>query len=124
MSECCEAYADRLIEFAWDDLPAVNAREVELHAASCHACRAELASIRALRRTVERLAVETPPEGGEHILSAAAREVTGGEDVPEEPLRARWRFPALPTWAVRTLALVAALLVAGGTVAWVLHLHR
>jgi hypothetical protein len=72
-----DAYTDRLLDLAYGELPKREAREVEAHAASCDACRAELARIRGTRRAMAALPEEPAPERGERILLAAAREAAG-----------------------------------------------
>lgn len=69
-----ELASELLLELAYGDLPPREARDVEAHAAGCDACRAELARIRETRALMARLPVEPPPERGEAILLAAARE--------------------------------------------------
>ena len=69
-----DAFQDRLLDLAYGELSPREAREVEAHAASCPACRAELARIRETRRIMAALPDEPAPEAGERLLLAAARE--------------------------------------------------
>src|SRR5512138_503495 len=69
-----DAYTERLLDLAYGELSTREARQVEAHAASCEACRAELARIRGTRRVMAALPDEAAPERGERILIAAARE--------------------------------------------------
>ena len=98
-----DAFQDRLLDLAYGELSPREAREVEAHAASCPACRAELARIRETRRIMAALPDEPAPEAGERLLLAAAREAA----------RARRRAPLLPRWGwalsfAATLAVVGA----------------
>lgn len=97
----------KLLELAYGELAEREARGVEAHAAGCHACRAELDRIRETRALMAQLPVEPPPEGGERILMAAAREVA-------EARRARPLFPRW-IWAGSAGAVAA---VAVAVVSW------
>jgi hypothetical protein len=97
-----DAFQDRLLDLAYGELSPREAREVEAHAASCPACRAELARIRETRRIMAALPDEPAPEAGERILLAAAREAA----------RARRRAPLLPRWGW-ALSMAATLAVVG-----------
>ncbi|HEY6006227.1 MAG TPA: zf-HC2 domain-containing protein, partial [Anaeromyxobacter sp.] len=69
-----DAFAEKLLDLAYGELPPREAGKVEAHAASCEACRAELARIRETRSLMARLPAEPAPEKGERILFAAARQ--------------------------------------------------
>lgn len=83
-----ETFQEMLLELAYGELSGREARRIEAHAASCEACRAELARIRETRRAMSALSDEPAPERGENVLLAAARE------------RSRSRRPSrgLPRW--------------------------
>ena len=82
------AASEKLLELAYGELPPREARVVEAHVAGCDACRAELSSIRETRALMAQLPSEPPPERGEAIVLAAAREAAA----------ARRPRPLLPTW--------------------------
>jgi hypothetical protein len=84
-----EAASEKLLELAFGELPAREARAVEAHAAACDACRGELARIRETRALMARLPVEPPPERGMGVVFAAAREAAAA--------RAR-KKSILPPW--------------------------
>lgn len=65
---------DRLLELAYGELSAREARAVEEHVASCDACRTALARIADTRRLMSALPEEEAPPEGERVLLAAARE--------------------------------------------------
>lgn len=96
-----DAFADRLLDLAYGELPPREAREVEAHAAACAACAGELARIRGTRRVMGTLPEEPAPERGEGILLAAAREAAE---------RRRPRRLA-PRWLVGGLAAAASVAV-------------
>jgi hypothetical protein len=102
-----EEIRDRLLDLAYGELSAREARRVEEHAASCEACGAELARIRGTRRLMSALPQEPAPAEGERILLAAAREA------------ARRRAPRtlVPRWAW-TAAVAAASVAVVGAVSW------
>jgi hypothetical protein len=97
-----EAASGKLLELAYGELTAREARAVEAHAAACDVCRGELAAIRETRALMAQLPIEPPPERGMGVVLAAAREAAAG--------RAR-RKPLLPPWlwavAVAAVAVVS-----------------
>jgi hypothetical protein len=99
-----DAFGDRLLDLAYGELSGREARAVEAHAASCEACRAELARIRETRRLMSALPDEAPAADGERILLAAARQVADAR-TPRRRL-APWLWGA--TAAAFSLVAVAA----------------
>ena len=97
-----EELRDRLLDLAYGELPVREAHELEAHATTCEACRAELARIQATRRVMSALPVEPAPEGGERVLLAAAREAVERRRVRGRPPRWLWRgaLVAVPVAAV------------------------
>jgi hypothetical protein len=97
-----EELQGRLLDLAYGELSPREAREVEAHAASCEACRAELARIQGTRRVMSALPVEPAPERGERVLVAAAREAAGRRRERGPVPRWLWRgaLVALPVAAV------------------------
>jgi hypothetical protein len=93
---------DRLLDLACGELSPREAREVEEHAASCDACRAELARMRGTRQAMSALPVEPAPARGEAILLAAARESSERRKAQRRPFRWLWRgaLVAVPVAAV------------------------
>ena len=71
-----DAYTDRLLDLAYGELPKREAREVEAHAASCDACRAELARIRGTRQVMAALPEEPAPDRGLRLSMPAQRSYT------------------------------------------------
>jgi putative zinc finger protein len=96
-----DAFADQLLDLAYGELSPRDARKVEAHAASCEACRAELAKIRETRGLMARLPEEPAPEKGERVLLAAAREAAERRAAPR-------RF--LPPWAWGASVVAASIL--------------
>jgi hypothetical protein len=102
-----DAFADRLLDLAYGELSPREAREVEAHAASCEACRAELGRLRETRRLMAALPPEEPSPDGERVLIAAARQAAEGR--PPRRALAPWRWGALAA---------ACALLAVGAVSW------
>uniref|UniRef100_UPI001F56C076 anti-sigma factor family protein n=1 Tax=Anaeromyxobacter oryzisoli TaxID=2925408 RepID=UPI001F56C076 len=94
-----ETAREALLDLAYGELPAREAREVEAHAAGCDECGAALRRLRETRALVSALPPEPAPEAGERILLAAAREAV------RDRRRRRW----MPSWLWRgTIAAVTA----------------
>jgi hypothetical protein len=103
-----ERASEKLLDLAYGELSPAEAREVEAHAATCDACRAELAGMRETRALMAMLPAEPAPERGEAILVAAARQAADA---------ARDRRRILPRWLwAGSAGAVAAALVA--VVSW------
>ncbi|HEX9242856.1 MAG TPA: zf-HC2 domain-containing protein [Anaeromyxobacter sp.] len=98
---------ERLLELAFGELTPREAREVEEHAGSCEACRAELARLRGTRQVMAALPVEPAPERGEGILLAAAREAAEKRKERSRVSRWLWRgaLVAVPVAAVIAVSL-------------------
>jgi len=91
---------EQLVGYLYDELDAVERRNVEAHLATCAECRAEVAG---LQQTRQHLTTWSPPEPelAFHIVRGPAR-------VPPR------RFAWVPTWA---MAAAASLLVLAGAAA-------
>jgi len=100
-----------LLDLAYGELAAAEARAVEAHLAGCEACRAERDRIASTRRLMEGLG-EEPEPGGQGILMAAARQAV------ERPRRA-----PLFSW-VRLATGLAVLMVVGGVTLELLSARR
>jgi anti-sigma factor RsiW len=101
--------SEKLLELAYGELSAREARDVAAHAEGCERCREELARIRETRSLMAQLPMEPPPEGGLGIVMAAAREAASA--------RGRRGTGLLPPWLwAGSLGAVAAVVVA--VVSW------
>jgi anti-sigma factor RsiW len=114
MKTAAHQYEDRLLEFAYGELPSHEASAVDAHVQGCARCAAALADIRSVRSTMRQLPVEEAPDAGLASLLALAE---------QQAKRNREAAP-LPWWrrlargpVVATLSSVAALAVVG-VVAW------
>ncbi|BDG03790.1 anti-sigma factor family protein [Anaeromyxobacter oryzae] len=101
-----ETAREKLLDLAYGELPAREARDVEAHAGECTECRDALRRIRETRGMMAALPPEPAPEEGERILLAAAREAASAR-------RDRRRSRLVPGWLWGgSIAAVAALAVA------------
>jgi hypothetical protein len=102
-----EELRDRLLDLAYGELSPRDAREVEDHAASCEACRDELARTRGTRQVMSSLPVEPAPARGEGVLLAAAREAAARRSERGRLGRWLWRgaLVAVPVAAVVAVAI-------------------
>lgn len=114
MKPAAHQYEDRLLEFAYGELPSHEASAVDAHVQACARCAAALADIRSVRSTMRQLPVEEAPDAGLASLLALAE---------QQAKRNRAAAP-LPWWrrlargpVVASLSSVAALAVVG-LVAW------
>lgn len=98
MKPQAHTHEDRLLEFAYGELPPQEARAVELHVQSCTHCSQSLSDIRGVRTSMARLPLEPAPEAGLDSLLAysqqAARRAAAGP-APAPRWWRRWLVPAL-----------------------------
>jgi len=104
------AHEDRLLDFAYGELPAQEARVVETHLQGCTRCTELLEGIRGVRTTMAQLPMEPAPDAGLDSLLAyaqqAARNAAAGP-APKPTWWRRWLVPAMGVTAVSALAIVS-----------------
>lgn len=97
------AQEDRLLDFAYGELPPTEARAVESHLEGCTRCSELLADIRGVRTTMAQLPIEPAPDAGLESLLAyaqqAARNAAAGP-APKPTWWRRWLVPAIGVAAV------------------------
>ncbi|RMH15501.1 MAG: hypothetical protein D6696_20590, partial [Acidobacteria bacterium] len=108
----CDPYRDAIALAAGDDLPPGEARRLEEHLASCPACRAEAAELRASRAAFQ--AAAAPPLD-EAVLAPVRRAVL--DEIARQQGRRATLLPFPRRVAGRWLAAAAVVLAALG-VAW------
>jgi len=103
-------YEDRLLEFAYGELPAAEARSIEAHVKGCARCTGALREIDGVRRQMSQLAPEPAPEEGLESLLAYAQQAARRAQAGPAPARGvrRWLFGL-----AGTASLAAVLLVVG-----------
>ncbi len=101
----CQDVLERIDDFVDGDLSEAEFQEVELHLASCAACRAEERELRALLAEAAALPKEIPPD--RELWSGIAGRIGGrtASVVPFVPRR-------VPAWGLAGLAAAAAVVVA------------
>jgi anti-sigma factor RsiW len=107
MKPAVHQYEDKLLEFAYGELPALEASAVEAHVSGCAKCTEALNEIRTVRVAVGKLPqVEAPDAGLESLFAyaeqAARRNAAGPAAAPTW-----WRRMMAPLAGVAALGLVA-----------------
>jgi len=104
------AHEDRLLDFAYGELPPLEARVVESHVEGCARCSELLAGIRGVRTTMAQLPMEPAPDAGLESLLAyaqqAARNAAAGP-APKPTWWRRWLMPAMGVAAVTVFGVVS-----------------
>ncbi|WP_141621540.1 anti-sigma factor [Myxococcus sp. AB036A] len=90
------AQEDRLLDFAYGELPVSEARLVEAHLESCARCTQALDDIRGVRATMSQLSVEPAPDAGLESLMAYAQQAARRAAAGPAPKPSRWRRWLLP----------------------------
>ncbi|NVJ18786.1 zf-HC2 domain-containing protein [Myxococcus sp. AM010] len=90
------AQEDRLLDFAYGELPVPEARLVEAHLEGCSRCTQALDDIRGVRATMSQLSVEPAPDAGLESLMAYAQQAARRAAAGPEPKPSRWRRWFLP----------------------------
>jgi putative zinc finger protein len=103
------AHEDRLLDFAYDELPLTEARAVEQHLQGCSRCAETLRGIRGVRRSMARLPQDAAPVEGLDSLLAYAQQSARRAAAGAEPAPRWWRrlmAPALSMAAVSVFGIV------------------
>ncbi|WIG98145.1 zf-HC2 domain-containing protein [Myxococcus sp. SDU36] len=90
------AQEDRLLDFAYGELPVSEARLVEAHLEGCSRCTQALDDIRGVRATMSQLSGELAPDAGLESLMAYAQQAARRAAAGPEPKPSRWRRWFLP----------------------------
>jgi len=107
-------FEDKLLEFAYGELPAPEAGAVEAHVRGCDRCRRALEEIRSVRATMRQLPLEEAPAGGlDSLLAYAQGQAQRNARASPRPW---WKLSAGGRWLGPLASAAALTLVA--TVAW------
>jgi negative regulator of sigma E activity len=106
MNPSPHSYEEKLLEFAYGELPDHELRAVEAHLKGCARCTDALEEIRGVRRVMSALPAEPAPDAGLESLLAYA-ESAAVRNRAETKQRAPWRRWVAPMGAVAALGLVA-----------------
>lgn len=105
------AHEDRLLDFAYDELPPTEARLVEQHVQGCSRCSETLAGIRGVRTTMSRLPLESAPDAGLESLLAYAQQSARRAAAGPEPAPRWWRRLLAPVLSVAALSVFGIVVV-------------
>ncbi|NNB84883.1 zf-HC2 domain-containing protein [Corallococcus exiguus] len=97
------AHEDRLLDFAYGELPASEAHVLEQHVQGCVRCTKALADIRGVRTTMAQLSSEPAPDAGLESLLAYAQQSARRAAAGPEPKPSRWRRFLLPAVGLATV---------------------
>ncbi|TSC31455.1 anti-sigma factor [Corallococcus sp. Z5C101001] len=98
------AHEDRLLDFAYGELPATEAQALEQHVQGCVRCSKALADIRGVRTTMAQLSTEPAPDAGLESLLAYAQQSARRASAGPEPKPSRWRRWLLPAVGLATVS--------------------
>ncbi|NOK22337.1 anti-sigma factor family protein [Corallococcus carmarthensis] len=98
------AHEDRLLDFAYGELPASEAQALEQHVHGCTRCMKALADIRGVRTTMAQLSSEPAPDAGLESLLAYAQQSARRAAAGPEPKPSRWRRWLLPAVGLATVS--------------------
>ncbi|HYO73124.1 MAG TPA: zf-HC2 domain-containing protein, partial [Archangium sp.] len=105
------AHEDRLLDFAYDELPPTEARLVEQHVQGCSRCSETLADIRGVRTTMSRLPLESAPDAGLESLLAYAQQSARRAAAGPEPAPRWWRRLLAPVLSVAALSVLGVVVI-------------
>lgn len=105
------AHEDRLLDFAYGELPPSEARLVEQHVEGCSRCTEALDGIRGVRTTMSRLSMESAPDAGLESLLAYAQQSARRSAAGPEPAPRWWRRLLAPAMGVAALSVFGIVVV-------------
>ncbi|MCY1021970.1 anti-sigma factor family protein [Pyxidicoccus sp. MSG2] len=98
------AHEDRLLDFAYGELPTPEARAMEAHLSGCARCTQALDDIRGVRATMSQLSTEPAPDAGLESLMAYAQQAARRAAAGPAPKPSRWRRWLLPVLGVASVS--------------------
>jgi hypothetical protein len=105
------AHEDRLLDFAYGELPPSEAQVVEQHVEGCSRCTEALDGIRGVRTTMSRLSLESAPDAGLESLLAYAQQSARRSAAGPEPAPRWWRRLLAPAMGVAALSVFGVVVV-------------
>ncbi len=105
MNSGVHQFEDKLLEFAYGELPRHESEAVEAHLRGCTRCAEALAQIRSVRSAMGALPMEAAPDAGLESLLAYAEQAARRHEAVARP-RAWWSFLVVPLASVTAVALV------------------
>lgn len=109
MKNAVHQYEDKLLEFAYGELPQHEADAVDAHVRGCARCSQSLAEIRGVRATMAQLPMQAAPDAGLDSLLAYAEQAAkrNAETQVKPSLFRRFLMPLASVMALATVGVVA-----------------
>jgi hypothetical protein len=105
------AHEERLLDFAYGELPPTEARLVEQHVQGCSRCSEALDGLRSVRTTMSRLPLESAPDAGLESLLAYAQQAARRSAAGPEPAPRWWRRLLAPALGMAALSVFGVVVV-------------
>lgn len=105
MKSAAHQYEDKLLEFAYGELPQHEADAVDAHVRGCTRCAHSLSEIQGVRATMAKLPLESAPDAGLESLLAYAEQAAQRAGEAKAP-PSLWKRFLLPLASVMTLVTV------------------
>ncbi|ATB34521.1 hypothetical protein [Melittangium boletus] len=105
-TQSAHAYEDRLLDFAYEELPESEAHQVKQHVQDCSRCAAALRDIRGVRGSMSRLPKVSAPDAGLESLLAYAQQSARRSSMGAEPAQRWWRRLLAPALSAAALGVV------------------
>ena len=109
MKSAAHQYEDKLLEFAYGELPQHEAEAVDAHVRGCNRCSQSLSEIRGVRAAMARLPMEPAPDAGLESLLAYAEQAAkrnAAEAKPAPSFFKRFMMPLASLAALVTVGVV------------------
>jgi hypothetical protein len=103
-SQGIHAHEDRLLDFAYGELPPTEAEVVERHVRGCSRCSETLDDIRGVRVTMSRLPLQSAPDTGLESLMAYAQQAARRNAAGPEPTPRWWRRFLAPVMGLAAMS--------------------
>jgi anti-sigma factor RsiW len=107
MSAQVHQFEDKLLEFAYGELPLGEARAVEAHLATCPRCAQSVSEIRSVRSVMKQLPPDPAPDAGLESLLAYAEQQARRNAAPARQTRLRWLWSLGSVAGLLTVGVVA-----------------
>lgn len=105
------AHEDRLLDFAYGELPPSEAQVMEQHVQGCSRCSEALDGIRGVRTTMSRLPLHSAPDAGLESLMAYAQQAARRSAAGPEPAPRWWRRLLAPALSMAALGVFGIVVV-------------
>jgi anti-sigma factor RsiW len=107
MKSAAHQYEDKLLEFAYGELPQHEAEAVDAHVRGCNRCSQSLAEIKGVRATMAQLPMQAAPDAGLESLLAYAEQAAARNSKPAPSLWKRFLMPLASVAALATVGVIS-----------------